>query len=217
MSIKGHFDKNNLHHAYLIEGTDEESLPEITELVGGGELIHIKLDSFKIDDARNLKSYTSEKSLAHAQKKIFIISANSVLVEAQQALLKLFEEPIEDTHFFLITPDASALLSTFVSRFYRIKVPTRVGNAESFIKMPLAKRIEFLKELLAVEDEEDLSKDSPRSKALNFLNELESTLVSSMPLDTEALNQIFKVREFLRQPGSSTKSLMESVALMLKS
>src|SRR3989344_2218828 len=126
--ILKHLDKNNLHHAYLIEGKREEVLPEILKFVdslgidtnANSDFVNISLDSFKIDDARNLKSFGNEKgfSLEKNAKKIFIISANNFLLEAQNSLLKMFEEPIENTHFFLVTPDANALLKTFASRFY---------------------------------------------------------------------------------------------------
>jgi DNA polymerase III delta prime subunit len=226
--IQQHLDKNNLHHAYLIEGGRKEILPEVLEFVKGMEVTHIDLDSLKIDDARNLKSYASEKSFSEL-KKIFIISTNNFLLEAQNALLKMFEEPIANTHFFVVVPDASALLSTFVSRFFLIKAsptPEGIGTptenvAEKFIKMPLVKRLEFVKELVARiedEDEEDRGIDSSRTKALKFLNSLESTLQTKMSkglFDTEYFHHIFKVREFLRMPGSSPKTLMESVALIV--
>ncbi|MES3032027.1 MAG: hypothetical protein V4699_02165, partial [Patescibacteria group bacterium] len=88
--ISKHLDKNNLHHAYLIEGGREETLPELLKFIeslgvdtnANGDLVQIFVDSFKIDDARNLKSYSTEKGLTSA-KKIFIISANSFLLEAQ--------------------------------------------------------------------------------------------------------------------------------------
>ena len=61
--------------------------------------------------------------------------------------------------------------------------------------------------------------NSIRAKALKFLNALEYSLhqkaVSKCLFDTKIFEQIFKVREFLRMPGSSTKSLMESVALVI--
>ena len=233
MNISKHLDKNNPHHAYLIEGKQAEILPEILDFVksfgiettGNADVSHIILDSFKIEDARNLKSYAGEKGYTSA-KKIFIISVNNFLLEAQNSLLKMFEEPIENTHFFLIVPDASALLKTFVSRFYLISPKADIGeelkDAEKFISMPLRSRIDFIKELIteAEENEEDVvSLDSARSKALKFLNALETSLhrrlVKNFSSLTPAFKQIFKVREFLRQPGSSTKSLMESVALVV--
>nr|MBP6060946.1 hypothetical protein [Candidatus Paceibacterota bacterium] len=142
--------------------------------------------------------------------------------------LKMFEEPIENTHFFVVVPDVSALLKTFVSRFFLISHKSDFGpdfgpgsqNAEAFIKMSLQARLDFLKNFLAIpeEDEEDLSAESARTKALKFLNSLESVLqnrVSRTALDTSYFHHIFKAREFLRMPGSSPKTLMESVAIVV--
>ncbi|HEY4503239.1 MAG TPA: hypothetical protein VJC14_02295 [Candidatus Paceibacterota bacterium] len=230
MSLKEHLNKKNLHHAYLIEGVREEMVPEIlsllpelgVEVMGNSDFAHVTLDTFKVEDARNLKSYALERANSGG-KKVFIVATNNFLLEAQNTLLKMFEEPIENTHFFLIVPDASALLKTFISRFYFISarqdLAVELKEAEKFIAMNPSARINFIKELLAEneDDDEALALDSSRAKALRFLNELESALhknpVSRMPLDT--YQQIFQVRKFLRMPGSSTKSLMESVALVI--
>jgi hypothetical protein len=144
-------------------------------------------------------------------------------------MLKLFEEPIENTHFFLVLPDSSALLDTFVSRFYLIRAQNEAGaeieaGAEDFIKMPLQKRLDFIKQLLAETEEEDedgneiIVLDSTRARAQKFLNALEVALHKRMPKtaqNNECFYQIFKVREFLRMPGSSTKTLLESVAIVV--
>ncbi|MFA5931894.1 MAG: hypothetical protein WC793_00750 [Candidatus Paceibacterota bacterium] len=250
MNISQHLDKNNLHHAYLIEGVSDVVSLEIIEFlkslgidtVGNPDFVHIQLDSFKIEDARNLKSYANQKSFSSG-KKVFIVSANSFLLEAQNSLLKMFEEPIQDTHFFLIVPDANALLRTLVSRFYLISsFSSEKGDtkeAEKFIMMPLRDRIEFIKELIAAPDEEDeegneiIVLNSSRAKALKFLNELEVSLHNKFVNDFSILlhpsdgtfhvqnnlqtcfQHIFKVRELLRMPGSSTKSLMESLTLII--
>ena len=225
---KLYFQKNNLHHAYLIEGERDIIVPEIIESIPNGEICQITVDSFKIDDARNLKSFASEKSFS-AGKRIFIISANNFLLEAQNSLLKMFEEPIENTHFFVIVPEANSLLKTLVSRFYLISTITglaeEVKEAEKFIKMPPRDRIDFIKELLAEEEDEDedgneiLVLNSTRSKALKFLNALEFSLhqkaMSKAVFDITFFEHFFKVREFLRMPGSSVKNLLESVALII--
>ncbi|HEV7423601.1 MAG TPA: hypothetical protein VGO21_00230 [Candidatus Paceibacterota bacterium] len=243
MDIFNHLDKNNLHHAYLIEGAREELVPEVLKFVkslgieteGNPDFLYISTDSIKIEDARNLKSFAMEKGFGIGKntKKIFLISANSFLLEAQNSLLKMFEEPIENTIFFLVVPDAHALLKTLVSRFYFISarqdLTEETINADKFIALPLQKRIDFIKELL-VEEDENLEEepplggsssklDSSRSKALKFLNALESALhkklISNTSLNITYFEHFFKVREFLRMPGSSTKSLMESVALVI--
>ena len=247
MEILDNLDKNNLHHAYLIEGAEEEIVPEIfkfMEILGikisaNPDFCHISVDSFKIEDARNLKSVEHEKSFSTG-KKIFLISANNFLLEAQNTLLKIFEEPIENTHFFIIIPNTDTLLKTLVSRFYLIKTKTKLGDelkeAEKFMALPLKNRIDFIKELL-VEPEKDAGivlLDSTRSKALKFLNALETISQSKFLKNSSGLTlpgvpggthtiqnsleiyfkHIFKVREFLNQPGSSVKNLMESLALI---
>ena len=229
--FKEHFRKNNLHHAYLIEGVREAILPEVFELVedfgvgtlGNPDFIHINIDSFKVDDARNLKSLVNEKANS-LNKKVFLISANSFLLEAQNMMLKIFEEPIENTHFFVLVPDANALIPTFLSRFYLIsarKVLAETGEVQKFIAMSLKNRIDFIKELLLEEEQEGVVLFSSKSKALKFLDALESVLhqkiMSKTVFDMEInfFDQIFKVREFLRMPGSSAKTLMESLALII--
>lgn len=221
--LSRHLDKNNLHHAYLIEGTLDVVVPQVMEFVQGMEVIQIKQDSFKIEDARNLKSYEAYKTID--RKKAFVIYANSFLLEAQNSLLKMFEEPIENTHFFLILPETSGLLKTFISRFYFVSTKQDMGvelkEAEKFIAMPLRNRLEYIKELVAKPEDEDeeetVDLNSTRAKSLKFLNSLESVLHTKLLQASlkEPMHHIFKVREFLRMPGSSAKTLMESVALIV--
>jgi hypothetical protein len=234
LDILKNLDKDNLHHAYLLEGASDKIVPEILNFIentlgvkttGNPDFQHISTDSFKIKDARALKALATEKGFSN-NKRIFLISANGFLLEAQNALLKMFEEPIENTHFFLIVPDSNVLLRTLISRFYFIKSSHTDGGqkeAEKFLTLPLSTRIDFIKELLAdasseeAEDEEE-PKESARFKALKFLNSLELVLHKKMAkssIDISVFEQMFKVREFLRQPGSSAKSLMESIALVI--
>ena len=233
--IAKYLDKDNLHHAYLIEGTCDEIVPEILKFCenldiktfGNPDFVHISIDNFKIDEAFNLRAMSTDKSFSSA-KKMFVISVNNFSLDAQNVLLKMFEEPIPDTHFFLIVPDTNALLKTFTSRFYLIKrdreQESGYKEAEKFITMPLKNRIDFIKELLIEPEEEDeegneiIALNSPRSKALKFLNVLESVLHDKLVKNlsgTQFFHHFFKVREFLRMPGSSTKSLMESIALVI--
>src|SRR3990167_7438062 len=191
--IKKHLDKNNLHHAYLIEGARDEIVPEVLSFCeildvktsGNPDFCQITVDSFKIEEAFSLRAMSSDKGFSSG-KKLFLISFNSITLDAQNVLLKMSEEPIENTHFFLVVPDVNSLLKTLVSRFYLIKNEIKSGEnfkvAEKFIAMPLRNRIDFIKELLVESEEEDeegnevVVLDSARSKALVFINSLESVL-----------------------------------------
>ena len=231
--ISEHLNKNNLHHAYLVEGAHSEIVPEILKFLeslnvktsGNPDFCRIITDNFKIDEAFNLRAMSFNKSFSIG-RKIFIICANSFSLDAQNVLLKMFEEPTENTHFFLVVSDVHSLLKTLVSRFYVIyakpKLEEEIKVAEKFIHMSLQNRIDFLKQLLPAKDEEDEkeSDTEPNSlKALKFLNALEFSLhqkvMSKTVFDISYFEHFFMVRKFLRMPGSSKKNLMESVALII--
>ncbi|TQR33726.1 DNA polymerase III subunit delta' [Campylobacter sp. MIT 99-7217] len=71
-------------------------------------------DEFLIDDAREVQK---ESYIAETDEKIIIIMANSFRVEAQNFLLKLFEEPPKNIKFLLVAPSKNLLLPTVRSRF----------------------------------------------------------------------------------------------------
>lgn len=230
MRIQEHLNKNNLHHAYLIEGEKDEIVPEIIKFCeeievkteGNPDFCHIHTDNFKIDEAFELRAMTVNKNFSSG-KRIFLISVNSFTLDAQNVLLKMFEEPVNDTHFFLIIRDVDSLLKTFISRFYFIPFSNKKKNTneiEIFIKKDKRGRIDFIKELLAKEEDDasESSEEGARSKAMKFINALESVLHQDMPravLEISVFEHLFKVREFLRMPGSSAKNLLESIALIL--
>ncbi len=220
--------KDNLHHAYLLLGNREEILPLVLNFVreigestnNNPDFVVSEFDVFKIEDARNFKAQTSEKKFGDG-RRIFIILANQFLLEAQNSLLKVFEEPKNDTHIFVISPNTQTFLPTLLSRLYIVDLNTVSAGSDSieaikFLKMNLSNRFLYIKDLLADAKEED--EESPRTIAQNFLNSLESTLHENMSkgtFDTGVFEHIFKVRENLRQPGSAPKMLLGSVALVL--
>ena len=233
--ISEYLDKNNLHHAYLIEGAGDEILPEIfrfiealgVKTVGNPDFNHLSIDLMKIKQALELRSMSTVKGFSNS-KKIFVININRFTPDAQGVLLKMFEEPIQNTHFFLITPDANVLTKTLLSRFYLIKTEINFSEelkeANKFIAASLKDRIDFVKEFVTVSEDEEseiIETNSVRSRAFKFLNALEyvlhQKLISKKLLNKEVdfFEQIFKAREYLRQQGSPTKTLMESVAIAI--
>jgi len=244
MNLLNNLDKNNLHHAYLIEGEHDFIAPQIFEYVekvlkiktlGNPDFCHIQVDLLKIKHAIDLREMGIQKSFTLG-KKIFVLSINRFSKEAEGVLLKMFEEPIENTHFFIITPDKNILTKTLLSRFYFISSrenldKNEIEEAEKFIRMTLKSRIDFIKEFIASslknedEDEEDVIEiNSVRSKAFKFLNALEYVLhqkliskIEVQPLSgkNNYFEQLFRVREYLSQQGSPTKTLLESLAITI--
>ena len=249
MNLSEHIHKDNMHHAYLLEGEREEVYTGLLDILSGldfktagnPDFSYLKFDTFKISDVAGLKSSGSEAGFSGG-KKIFVISANFFSTDSQHALLKMFEEPNPGSHFFVITPNINSLARTLISRFYVV----RQGDAEEtpmyqeaqkFISMPKKSRIDFLKDFLARfkdkenEDEQDEISDgldaeeafllvnSARSESLKFLNALESALFEKTKNDIHkyagVFEEIWKSRSLLSQAGTSTKMILENLALLV--
>lgn len=102
-------------------------------------------DEFKVDDARLVMR---EAYIAEESKKHLIIVATTYRMEAQNALLKLLEEPPRNIVFILIAKSKTALLPTIRSR---MQIESIAFEKEIFIldldiaKMELADIFNFLK------------------------------------------------------------------------
>ncbi|MEY2664481.1 MAG: hypothetical protein RIT04_289 [Candidatus Parcubacteria bacterium] len=211
--------------AFFVEGLG-------VAVVANPDFHHIEVDSFSIDDSRKVKMIHTSKPMTEDGKKIFLIQANGITNEAQNALLKIFEEPQEHIHFFVVVPAGTLLLPTLRSRMMVIEGGdaeevagvSGVGGAgraagvngateaTAFLEMPIKQRIAFVDDIAArVSDEKSVKQD-----AVNFLNGLERALakrdIRSQKTRT-ALDAVVRAREYARDRSPSLKQLLEYVAL----
>src|SRR3989344_8617160 len=98
------------HHAYYIEGSAGE-FEEYKKLIP--HFVAQKYERFGIDEARALTQLASLKNISG--EAVFLLALGSITSEAQQALLKLFEEPQLGTVFILVVPHG-ILVATLRSR-----------------------------------------------------------------------------------------------------
>jgi DNA polymerase III delta prime subunit len=206
-----------------------EALNKLHKLIAAGnpDFFDEQFQNFTIADARELKSKNETRPINKSGKKIFILKMDSIMVEAQNALLKLLEEPAEYAHFFLIIPSAHLLLPTVKSRmnvlyagnrgskdseFVQNSDPAAI-DASVFLKSSQAKRLELVKKLV-----DEISKEKrTKQDAIEFLNHLESTIYRQGDLrkNLKALESIDKAKSYLNDRSPSIKMLLEYVALCL--
>ncbi len=216
-----------LHHAYLISGTAGDVVPVLTTLIsrelgiataGNPDFWTGEFETFGIDDSRAIKELASRRPFA-GERKIFVLCAHFFTREAQNSLLKVFEEPTAHTHFFIITPNTESLLPTLKSRLFLV-TPSRYQesgenseafSAEDFLKGSRAKRLELLKDIIESKD---------KNRAILFLNTLEHALYQmrgkggSMPKEMqETFAEIGTCRSYLHDRSPSPKMILEHVAL----
>lgn len=170
---------------------------------------------FGIDDALELRQRAHMKGI-HGGLRTFIIHASAITTEAQNALLKTFEEPPADARFFLITPAPETLLATVRSRA-QILIVEPVGTnspipVNEFLAAAPAERVRMLEPLL--EKGDDDKRDT--GAIILFLDALERALALRDPdaRTAEALRALYRARGYLGDKGALIKPLLESVALL---
>lgn len=209
------------HHAYFIHAFKDAAhkLKEhLKESFGihhaqNPDFYHEKYEVMGIDDSRKLKELHSSKSFQEGSKRIFIVEASGITHEAQNALLKIFEEPNEDNHFFLIMPSSEVLLPTLRSRLSIIKTEQEnpvLNVAHDFLKLSLKQKIDFVDEFA----ERIADEKATKSDAIEFLTALEVVIYAKgIDKNTQALKAVLKARDYLNDRSASVKQLLEFVAM----
>lgn len=188
---------NLTHHAYFFTGDGAKALDFLdthldVKKQGNPDYIFQKMDALSIDEARNIKLVHSKKPFG--EKRIFIIQTESISVESQNALLKVFEEPEPNNHFFVIIENPQ-LLPTLKSRVQIINFEKENTSVEKFLKLGKKERLDFVKEL---------SKTEGYSLADG---------IGKIKKDRKTLEAVVKVKKYINDRGSSTKQLLEYLAI----
>ncbi len=209
-----------LHHAYLFVGHKAEEIVQklkhfLEEKVGvktsgNPDVLHNKYETFTIDDARSIAASESLKSVGGG-RKIFIIETDSMTEEAQNSLLKIFEEPSLGTHFFVVTPQ-DIILPTLRSRMQVIFHDTNEEKRKSILKLSLAERVQLVRELVeGISDEEKTKQD-----AIIFLNNVEKELYDlGVEKNAKSLEICDLTRKALYDRGAPVKMILENLMLQI--
>ena len=92
--------------------------------------------NISVESIRSIKKFVELSSHSIGGKKIILINnAESLTINAANALLKILEEPPENSYLILTAQNISSLLPTIVSRCLMFKAPTpSADDARSFLK-----------------------------------------------------------------------------------
>lgn len=134
-----------LSHAYLFSGSEmigkKMFAQDLVNLLNNRKAENnpdLKLVSYTIEDARNLKSFLSVKPYYGPYKVAIIDDAENLTAEASNALLKILEEPSASSIIILISSRPKSLLPTVLSRCQEIKFQSLDNEElESFIPAKL--------------------------------------------------------------------------------
>ncbi len=236
MSLKDDISPNQ--HAYIIAGANRNTVGEINDAIekvfgvkiaGNPDCRFDEYEVFGIDESRRLKEEQGFRPM-RGEFKFFIISTDSITREAQNALLKVFEEPTEGTYIFLVVQSEKQIIPTLLSRVRVVKlIPSSraklatgqatndqrpaTGDAGIFLKTPVENRLNlpFVKKLI---------EDKEKQFIVLFFNELESVVRGNIQVSKmtkghrEFFTELLKCKNYVNDRSSSVKMLLEHVALI---
>ena len=218
-----------LHHAYAIFG--EKKVKEEVEaflvkelkfpITKNADFWQGEYNVFKIGDSRVLNEAHVNKPVKY-DKKVFVVYANFITKDAQNSLLKIFEEPTPDTVFFLVLPEATGLISTLKSRliFGKGGGDDTASQAEAFLSAKVGKRMEIVAKIVKDIKDEKMNK----AGAIKFIKNIEKVVKDNLKVKNAhnarsgsllAIEDLEKAISYASDESPSIKVILEHLALVL--
>jgi hypothetical protein len=190
------------HHACLIRTSSYADYSHLETTVS----IFVDAEKFGVADARLLTTQAQLRPATSAGQ-VFVVRTGFITHEAQNALLKLFEEPPVDTSFVLVVPPSLQLLPTLLSRIGSEKTVQDVADTtvwDAFISVSPAERLKQI-------DVWHKTKDQIWLQAMTVgVHSLQAVGYTAAALEVVQL-----VGSKLQTRGASNKMLLEHLALTL--
>ncbi len=201
---------NITHHALLVKTISVQSFV-VDEDVSETEVQDIYISNFGIKDARELVRKAFNSPVA-AKIQCLVIRTDFITHEAQNALLKVLEEPPSSTRFIFVVPTDFTVLSTLASRFslQGSKINTKVVDFNVQFKTLLQ---QSFKERLVDIDKAVKQKDLDWQRAIK--QGLIQYISSKDSVKNKFLFELEYVARKLLTRGASNKMLLEHMSLML--
>jgi DNA polymerase III delta prime subunit len=206
------------HHAVVFEGDTgaarEAALQYIEKVLEiplrqNPDFSLVEYERVTIHEARKLKEEACNHPLGHA--RVFLIVCDTILLEAQNALLKLLEEPAERTHFVLILPTVETLLPTVRSRlFYAgrfFSTSKEGGDTTHFISASYKERMKIVARM---------TEDKDRVQARILISQLLTHVHNDgTERNAEALKDLALAADYIQDRSSSVKNILQHLAVTL--
>lgn len=206
-----------LHHAVLVTHPDRAIYgARLWEELQKSSPVHRYFNQtvLDIETAREIISFAQA---AYNEEKVALISFNTVSLPAQNAMLKVLEEPRIGVRFVLLTTHKNTLIETVLSRVHHIQLggtsDVQEKHAQEFLSTSPSFRIKlsFITTLLAGVDEEG-RKD--REAVKTFILSLVEVLTENH-VEVRYITETLEIASYASDPSASGKALIEYLALLL--
>ncbi len=199
----------NAHHAILLESHD--SLSDILARFASDsvEVYVLPARIIGINEARSLVEEALRTPFT-GNARLIVVEVESMTVEAQNALLKVLEEPPHTTRFLFILREYVTILPTLRSRFSQVGSFAQVATDSftSFLQADVPTRLQLVADRIEKKDDEWVL--ALRTGLRAYL----TTDRNGLP-GPEAIRRMSYVLGKLGTRGASAKMLLEELAFSL--
>ncbi len=210
-----------MHHANIIinKGSCKDFVFDILEkdlnfnVKANPDFLLFENESFGIDDARDLALWTIGKPLV-GEMKVSLLIIKSITPEAQNALLKVLEEPPPGTYIFINLESLGGILPTFLSR---VRILDLIGISEKsdvssskdigskFLHSDIKEKFSIARSLSKKEDKNEMKELIKNFEEIAYKNNFKPT----------DLKNILTAKIFASTRGSSPKMLIEWLSCVI--
>jgi hypothetical protein len=194
------------HHAVLLSS----AAPLTYECIDIALSREFRVPQVGIAEVRTLIAEAYRRPTGDSALQTLLVATEFITEEAQQALLKIIEEPPVSTKFVFVLPQGYSLLATLESRFERITDEEERASTdafETFLEASYKARMESIEESVKKKDH------AWQQQIKNGLVAYLSIERGSLPLPT--VRELEYVARLLLTRGASNKFLLEHLALTL--
>lgn len=190
------------HHAYVYTAVELPSeLPTVCA-TPSVDVVHIVADTLGIDEVRDIIQTAYTKPVV-SEKRYFVLKIGSATEPAQNALLKLLEDPPETAEFHVIVPNLRLLIPTLRSRLQHIDIDRTASDIDSGWTEFKAMKVGARLELIAAKH---------KAKDLAWETAIVAAAGQDQTLDRAV---VLLVDQYFKAPGASKKMLLEELALSI--
>lgn len=202
-----------MHHALLVRGELEHVLElyDLKKDLHSPDVSVLSCPQCTISDVRRIKEYAYQRPVV-LQKRYFLIHTQDITHEAQNALLKIFEEPPQTAQFFLIVDTPSFLLPTLRSRLqdevFEGVVEKKNTDFKKFYTSTVPERLSMI--------EKELKGGEGGAWVRSVMSGLQNWIANQKgSVKKEILKDVSLVLTYHKQKGASQKMLLEHLAFIL--
>jgi hypothetical protein len=166
-------------------------------------------------DIETSRAIISWAQAPYNDERVALITFHTAGLPAQNALLKILEEPREGTRFIIVTTHKKNLIDTVISRMHHMDMAeeTESDAAREFLKAEPQARMKLPSVVsMLMQTDEEGRKD--REAVKGFILSLAGTLGKTKS-DPRYVKEAIEAASYASDPSASGKALIEYLSLLL--